>query len=63
MATKKKIEDSLLDAVGKDMDKQQTYNPLLVALRDNDKKHLFKTNVMRQSLTCMQTSRDAIYHQ
>ena len=45
MATKKKIEDSLLDAVGKDMDKQQTYNPLLVALRDNDKKHLFKTNV------------------
>lgn len=49
MATKKKvdetIEDTLVEKMGDELDKKQTYNPLLVALRENDKKHLFQTNV------------------
>lgn len=44
MATKKK-EENMIDSVASEMDKSQTFNPLLNALRENDKKHLFKTNV------------------
>lgn len=33
------------EEVAESMDKSQTFNPLLSALRSNDKKHLFKTNV------------------
>ena len=44
MATKKKSED-LIDAIASEVDKSQTYNPLLIALRENDKKNLFKANV------------------
>ena len=45
MASKKSIEDAAVEVLSKDFDKRQTYNPLLVALRDNDKKNLFRTNV------------------
>lgn len=47
MAASKKssIEDTLVDKMGDGIDKSQTYNPLLVALKENDKKHLFQTNV------------------
>ena len=47
MATKKSesIEDVLVDKIADEHDQSQTYNPLLVALRENDKKHLFQTNV------------------
>lgn len=47
MAASKKssIEDTLAEKIGDEMDKSQTYNPLLVALKENDKKHLFQTNV------------------
>lgn len=40
MAAKK-----LLEAVADDLDKKQTYNPLLVFLKENDKKNLFVSNV------------------
>lgn len=43
MAGKKK--EDLLEKVCEVSDKSGTYNPLLNALRENDKKHLFKTNV------------------
>lgn len=43
MATKKK--DDIENAVADVLDKQLTFNPLLNALRENDKKNLFKTNV------------------
>lgn len=49
MAASKKsngsIEDTLVEKMGDDLDKRQMYNPLLVALKENDKKHLFQTNV------------------
>lgn len=47
MAASKKssIEDALVEKIGDEIDKSQTYNPLLVALKENDKKHLFQTNV------------------
>lgn len=49
MAASKKsngsIEDTLVEKMGDDLDKRQTYNPLLMALKENDKKHLFQTNV------------------
>lgn len=43
MAAKKK--DDIENAVADMLDKQLTFNPLLNALRENDKKNLFKTNV------------------
>lgn len=43
MATKKKTD--VIDAIADEMDRSQTYNPLLNALRENDKKNLFATNV------------------
>lgn len=49
MAASKKsngsIEDTLVEKMGDDLDKRQLYNPLLMALKENDKKHLFQTNV------------------
>jgi len=45
MATKKKNETDVLDKIADQMDKRQTYNPLISALRENDKKNLFQTNV------------------
>ena len=47
MATKKNqdIIDAAAEIVDAEFDAQQTFNPLLVALRNNDKKNLFKTNV------------------
>ena len=44
MAAKKK-EVNLVENIMDEMDRSQTFNPLLNALRENDKKHLFKTNV------------------
>lgn len=44
MATKKK-EIDVMDSVTESIEKSGTFNPLLNALRENDKKHLFKTNV------------------
>lgn len=41
----KKSSATVLDKIGEAMDLAQTFNPLLVALRENDKKNLFKTNV------------------
>ena len=35
----------IIDTLVEEQDKSQTFNPLLVALRDNDKKNLFTTNV------------------
>lgn len=43
MAAKKKYD--LVEIVAEELDKSQTYNPLLSALRENDKKNLFATNV------------------
>lgn len=43
MAAKKK--DDIESVVADALDKQLTFNPLLNALRENDKKNLFKTNV------------------
>lgn len=43
MASKKK--EDVLEKLGEISDRSGTYNPLLNALRENDKKHLFKTNV------------------
>lgn len=43
--TSKSIEDTLVETMGSDIDKHQLYNPLLMALKENDKKHLFQTNV------------------
>ncbi len=44
-----KKNQELIDAVAENMadsmDRSQTFNPLLVALRNNDKRHLFRTNV------------------
>lgn len=40
------IIDAATDAIEASFDDQQTYNPLLVALQSNDKKHLFQTNVV-----------------
>lgn len=48
MASKKKdenLETSLIDKLADEMDRAQTVNPLLVALAENDKKNMFKTNV------------------
>lgn len=55
MAAKKKVDNTLTEAIMNDIslidkmadavDASQTYNPLLMALRENDKKNLFKTNV------------------
>lgn len=54
MAAKKKAETiadavlndaALADKLADKLDASQTYNPLLAALRENDKKNLFKTNV------------------
>jgi len=42
MPAKKK---DLVDRIADEMDRQTTFNPLLHALRENDKKNLFKTNV------------------
>lgn len=44
MASKKK-DDVIEIAIEKALDRSQTFNPLLNALRENDKKHLFATNV------------------
>lgn len=41
-AKKKEMMDQVLDKV----ERSQTYNPLLKALRENDKKNLFETNVV-----------------
>ena len=41
MAKKKDV----IDKLGKELDRAQTFNPLLIALRENDKKNLFTTNV------------------
>lgn len=43
MASKKK--EDVLEKLGEISDRSGTYNPLLNALRENDKKHLFQTNV------------------
>lgn len=43
MAAKKKAD--LVEAIAEEMDRSKTYNPLLNALRENDKKNLFATNV------------------
>lgn len=43
MAAKKKTD--LIESLAEEMDKSTTYNPLLNALRENDKKNLFSTNV------------------
>ena len=47
MASKKNqdIIDAAADALDATFDAQQTFNPLLVALRNNDKKNLFSTNI------------------
>lgn len=45
MAAAKKKDENLVDKVLETMERSQTYNPLLNALKENDKKHLFKTNV------------------
>jgi len=45
MATKKKQEVDLVDVISEELDRKQTVNPLLVALGENDKKNMFKTNV------------------
>jgi RecA/RadA recombinase len=42
MAAKKK---DVLDILADEMDRSQTFNPLLMALKENDKKNLFSTNV------------------
>ncbi len=42
MATKKK---DIIDKIMDEKDLNQTYNPLLVALKENDKKNLFVTNI------------------
>lgn len=44
MAAKKK-QDDLVEVVASELDRQQTVNPLLVALVENDKKNMFRTNV------------------
>lgn len=44
MAAKAK-EEKIIKGLEKQMDLSQTYNPLLVALHENDKKNLFSTNV------------------
>ena len=46
MAAKK-----LLEAVADDLDKKQTYNPLLVFLKENDKKNLFDVINVSKSTT------------
>lgn len=43
MAAKKKQD--VIDKMVEEIERSQTYNPLLNALKENDKKHLFKTNV------------------
>lgn len=49
MATAKKKDDSienvLADKLEPEFNQRQTYNPLLTALRENDRHHLFHTNV------------------
>lgn len=40
-----KKDSALVEAAAQVVDKSLTYNPLLNALRENDKKNLFKTNV------------------
>ena len=44
MATKKR-EISTIEQLEQSIDRSQTYNPLLAALHENDKKNLFKSNV------------------
>lgn len=43
MAAKQKKD--VMETLGAEMDRSQTFNPLLQALRENDKKNLFTTNV------------------
>lgn len=45
MATKKDIVDAAAEILDAKLDQSQTFNPLLVALKNNDRKNLFKTNV------------------
>lgn len=45
MAAAKKKDENLVNKVLETIERSQTYNPLLNALKENDKKHLFKTNV------------------
>ncbi len=48
MAAKKKdeaLDDLATKAIEKEIDKPTGYNPLLASLAENDKKHLFKSNV------------------
>ena len=42
---KKKDELDLVDKIADEIDRKQTVNPLLIALAENDKKNMFKTNV------------------
>lgn len=44
MSTKKKDVD-IVEELANEIDKQQTVNPLLMALVENDKKNMFRTNV------------------
>lgn len=44
-STKKKDEEIVIDKEKLEEDLSQTFNPLLAALRENDKKNLFTTNV------------------
>ena len=44
MTTKKK-EIDLVDQIANELDRKQTVNPLLMALVENDKKNMFRTNV------------------
>lgn len=49
MASKKNneiVDEKVLDSIADSKDASQTYNPLLVALKENDKKHLFESNVV-----------------
>ena len=41
----KKITENVEDKIVESIDKSSTYNPLLAALKENDKKNLFSTNV------------------
>lgn len=45
MATKKDIIDAAGEVLDAKLDASQTFNPLLVALKNNDRKNLFKSNV------------------
>lgn len=45
MASTKKEETTVEEKLSEEINKSSTYNPLLVALKENDKKNLFSTNV------------------